>query len=116
MKTYGRTLMLRDDPEAIAAYKRHHQAVWPEVLAQLRGAGITGMQIYLIGRRLFMRMTAVDGFDPARDLARYERHPRVAEWERLMRTLQERAPEAKAGEWWADMELVFDLDWPQHRL
>jgi hypothetical protein len=28
-----------------------------------------------------------------------------------MRTLQERAPEAKSGEWWAMMELVFDLNW-----
>jgi hypothetical protein len=26
-----------------------------------------------------------------------------------MRTLQERAPEARAGEWWATMEEVFDL-------
>ncbi|MGH2369095.1 MAG: L-rhamnose mutarotase [Chloroflexota bacterium] len=39
----------------------------------------------------------------------------MQEWEQLMRTLQERAPEAGADEWWADMELVFDMDWPQHR-
>jgi L-rhamnose mutarotase len=115
MKTYGRTLLLRDDPEKIAAYKQHHQAVWPEVLAQLRGSGITGMQIYLLGRRMFMYMTTEDDFDPASSMAPYESHPRVQEWERLMRTLQERAPEAAPHEWWAEMELVFDLDWPQHR-
>jgi L-rhamnose mutarotase len=32
-----------------------------------------------------------------------------------MRTLQERAPEARPDEWWAEMELVFSMDWPQHR-
>jgi len=29
----------------------------------------------------------------------------------LMRTLQERAPEAKPDDWWAPMEEVFDLNW-----
>jgi hypothetical protein len=27
----------------------------------------------------------------------------------------ERAPEANQDEWWAPMDLVFDMDWPQHR-
>jgi L-rhamnose mutarotase len=26
-----------------------------------------------------------------------------------------RAPEANEDEWWATMDLVFDLEWPQHR-
>ena len=28
---------------------------------------------------------------------------------------QERVDEAKPGEWWAMLEPVFDLNWPQHR-
>jgi hypothetical protein len=28
-----------------------------------------------------------------------------------MHTMQERVPEAKPSEWWAMMELVFDLNW-----
>jgi len=115
MKTYGKTLLLQDDPEKIAAYKRYHAAVWPDVLAALRGAGITGMQIYLLGRRMFMHMTTTDDFDPATSMQSYDQNPKVQEWERLMRTLQERAPEAPSDQWWADMELVFDLNWPQHR-
>jgi L-rhamnose mutarotase len=115
VKTYARTLLLRDDPQRIAEYRRYHQHVWPEVLAALRGAGITGMKIYLLGRRMFMYMTTIDEFDPDTSMRGYETAPRVQEWETLMRTLQERAPEAPAGQWWADMELVFDMDWPQHR-
>jgi hypothetical protein len=30
-----------------------------------------------------------------------------------MRSLQEPVPDAEAGEWWAAMEEVFDLNWPQ---
>ena len=40
---------------------------------------------------------------------------RVDRMEALMAELQSRAPEASADEWWATMELVFDLDWPQHQ-
>jgi L-rhamnose mutarotase len=35
---------------------------------------------------------------------------RVAEWERLMKSLQEPAAEARANEWWAAMEPVFHLN------
>jgi L-rhamnose mutarotase len=46
--------------------------------------------------------------------------PRVTDrlrecWNALMADLQARAPEASADEWWAAMDLVFDLDWPQHQ-
>ena len=51
MKTYAKTLLLQDDPAKIEEYKKQHAAVWPETLAALRRCGITGMQIYLIGRR-----------------------------------------------------------------
>jgi L-rhamnose mutarotase len=115
MKTYAKTLLLQDDPGKIEEYKRHHAAVWPEVLAAIRGSGVTDMKIWLLGRRMFMLVTAVDGYDPAAGGAQYAAHPRVQEWERLMRTLQERAPEAPEDQWWADMELVFDMEWPQHQ-
>ena len=98
MKRFGRTLLLQDDPEKIASYKRYHQAVWPEVLAAIRQSGVTGMEIYLIGRRMFMAMTTEDDYDPAREGGRYAASQRVQEWEAHMRTLQERAPEAGEGE------------------
>jgi L-rhamnose mutarotase len=115
VKHYGLTLCLRDDPEVIAAYVRHHQAVWPPVCARLREVGVQAMRIFLRGRRLFMYIETSDDFDLARDFARVNQDPVSAEWNRWMATLQERAPEAHPDEWWAPMELVFDLDWPQHR-
>ena len=110
MKHYALTLNLKDDPEIIERYKEHHRHPWPEPLQGLKEVGIEGMRIYLLGRRMSMHMTTTDDFDPARDFARYvERNPKAAEWDELMRTFQERVPEAGEGEWWAFMECVFDL-------
>jgi len=109
MQTYGMTLMLRDDDEVVARYREYHRNAWPEVLARLREIGVVEMKIYLTGRRLFMYMEAVDGFDPERDFRKLADDLRYREWDNLMRTLQVRAPEAREGEWWAAMEQVFDL-------
>lgn len=110
MKTYGLTLCLQDDPEKIAAYTEHHRAVWPEVLARLREVGVREMRIFLRGRRMFMYLETDDAFEPRRDFARVNEDPKSREWNALMATLQERAPEAAPDEWWAPMELVFDLN------
>jgi L-rhamnose mutarotase len=115
VKTFGLTLMLRDDPDAMAAYRRFHQAVWPEVTARMRECGVEGMQIFLRGTRLFMYLVTNDEFDPSRDFARINEDPTSQRWNALMAELQARAPEASPDEWWARMDLVFDLDWPQHR-
>jgi L-rhamnose mutarotase len=115
MRTFGLTLSLRDDPEKIAAYKRFHQNVWPEVTARLRECGVQQMQIFLLGTRLFMYLTTDDTFVPARDFARVNEDATSARWNAQMGDLQERVAEAGADEWWAEMELVFDSDWPQHR-
>jgi L-rhamnose mutarotase len=109
VRTFGLTLCLRDDAELIGEYRRYHQAVWPEVTARLRACGVQQMQIFLRGRRMFMYLVTDDAFDPARDFARINEDPVSARWNELMATLQERAPEASPDEWWAPMELVFDL-------
>ena len=115
MKTFGLTLCLRDDAEKIAAYRRFHQSVWPEVTARLRSCGVHNMQIFLRGTRLFMYLVTADEFDPARDFARINADPTSQRWNELMADLQARAPEADHDEWWSTMELVFDMEWPQHR-
>jgi L-rhamnose mutarotase len=104
------TLDLKDDPRAVAAYRRHHRGVWPEVVTSLRRVGVRGLDIYLRGRRLVMVLETGPGFDRRRAMARHVRsHPRCAEWEALMKTLQRRLPGARRGEWWAPMERVFHL-------
>ena len=50
-----------------------------------------------------------------RDFARINEDATSARWNALMAELRARAPEATPDEWWAPMELVFDMDWPHHR-
>jgi len=109
MQSYGMTLMLKDDEEIVERYKEYHRKAWPEVVSRLRENGITQMRIYLLSRRMFMYMEAVDGFSPERDFPKLAQDSRYREWDELMRGLQQPAPEARAGEWWAPMEEVFDL-------
>jgi L-rhamnose mutarotase len=110
MSRHVLTVDLRDDPEAIAAYREYHQRVWPEVLESLRRAGVSTMAIHMHGRRLVMIVELHDGLDVKRVFAAHiASHPRVQEWERLMRSLQDRPPDASPEEWWAVMEPIFQL-------
>ncbi|HET7746063.1 MAG TPA: L-rhamnose mutarotase [Vicinamibacteria bacterium] len=111
MKRHVLTVDLVDDPRRIAEYRRHHQAVWPEVLASLRAIGIRAMDIYALGTRLVMVMDTDDDFDQEEAFARHAASAaRVAEWETLMRTFQVAPPGAAPGEAWAPMEQVFHLE------
>ncbi len=104
------TVDLKDDPAVIEAYKTHHRRVWPEVLRSLRNAGLADLQIYMLGRRLVMLVDMQDGRDVHRAFAAHAASdPRVAEWEALMKSMQQQAPGSPAGEWWAAMQPVFHL-------
>jgi L-rhamnose mutarotase len=101
---------LRNDPAAIHAYREHHARVWPEVIQSLRRAGVERMDIHLLGRTAVMVVEVRDGVDVQRVFAAHQASSaRVAEWEQLMKSLQEPSPDAPAGEWWARMEPVFRL-------
>jgi L-rhamnose mutarotase len=104
------TVDLVDDPARIEEYRRHHRAVWPEVEKSLLAIGIRALDIYALGRRLVMILETREDFDRARDFARHAAsHPRVAEWEALMRAYQVPPPGAAPGEVWALMEPVYHL-------
>jgi len=110
MKQYGQTINLKNDPEILRRYVEYHREAWPEVIEGLKSIGIRRMLIWMIGRQLFMVMETEDDFDLARDFARYEKStPRIREWQQLMASFQEPVPDAKPGEWWAQMEMVFRL-------
>lgn len=109
MTRYCLALDLKDDPALIEAYEAHHRAVWPEILASIRGSGITDMEIYRIGNRMFMIMETEDGFSFEAKAAADAADPRVQEWESLMWTYQQALPLAKPGEKWMRMERIFRL-------
>ena len=109
MPLFALTLDLKDDERLIQEYLEHHQKVWPEVLEALSGTGVEDIKIYLAGRRLFMVMVAGENFDPARSFADYRRNPVAERWDELMKTYQQKLPEAAADEWWMALKPVFDF-------
>ena len=109
MKRYCLAVDLKDDPALIAKYEEYHRTIKPGILASIRDAGITGMDIYRTGNRLFMIMETTDDFSfetkEKNDLA----NPQVQVWEQLMWTFQQALPHAKAGEKWILMNKIFEL-------
>jgi L-rhamnose mutarotase len=108
-RRYCLTLDLKDDPELIREYRRHHEGVWPAVTDCMRQAGIVDLELYLLDTRLVM-ILEVDGLFSFEEKARIERdNPQVQEWEQLMWKFQKPLPAAKPGEKWILMERIYKL-------
>ena len=109
-RRYCFALDLKDDPQAIAEYRRHHLEIWPEVTRSIKDAGVADLEIYLTGNRLFMILEAGPSFSLEGKGAADLENPKVQEWERLMWEYQQPLPQAKAGEKWRLMERIFKLE------
>lgn len=109
-KRYCLTLDLKNDPQLIAEYKKHHEHVWPEIIQSIKHSGIEDMEIYLLGTRMFMVMEVNERFSFETKAEADRGSPKVREWEELMWKFQEPLPEAKPGEKWLLMERIFELE------
>jgi len=103
------TLDLKNDPAVIEEYKRYHVKIWPEVRDSLRDAGITDMEIYLAGNRLFMIMDVNESFSLSAKAAADAANAKVQEWETIMGKFQQPLPQSRPGQRWVVMERVFNL-------
>lgn len=108
MKRYCQTLTLVDDEEMARQYVEVHRNVWPEIIEGQHQVGILQMQIYRLGRTLFMICDTVDEFDWDKDMKRLSTLPRQAEWEAYVSKFQGCDPEAPSSEKWQMMEQIFD--------
>ena len=103
-------LDLKDDPVLLAEYKEHHKhGGRPEIIKSIKDAGITVMDIYCIGNRMFMIVEADEDFSFEKKTAMDEGNTKVQEWENLMWTYQQALPWAKPGEKWMLMEKIFEF-------
>ena len=109
MKRYCLTLDLVDNAELIAEYEAYHMAVWPEIKKSILDSGITNMEIYRFGNRLFMIMETNDSFSFEHKAAMDASNPKVQEWETLMWKFQQPLKNSKPGEKWLLMDKIFEL-------
>jgi L-rhamnose mutarotase len=102
-------LDLKEDAKLMQEYKDHHQKVWPEIIASIKDSGITVLEIYNVGNRMFMIIEANEDFSFDKKSAMDASNPKVQEWEDLMWKFQQALPWAKSGEKWMLMEKIFEL-------
>jgi len=112
MNRYCLALDLKDDEQLISEYETYHKAVWPEILKSIRDAGITSMEIYRAGNRLFMIMETNDDFSFEAKSKADAANKKVQEWEQLMWKYQQALPIAKEGEKWVLMNKIFETSNP----
>ncbi len=109
MKRYCLALDLVDNPVLISEYEKHHQAVWPEIIQSIKDSGITNMEIYRLGNRLFMIMDTIDLFSFEAKSMMDKSSAKVQEWEQLMGKYQQALPQAEPSEKWQLMDKIFQL-------
>jgi L-rhamnose mutarotase len=109
-KRYCLALDLKNDDELIRQYEVHHNKIWPEILASIKGSGIENMEIYRLGTRLFMIMEVGADFSFEKKAEMDKQNDKVQQWEELMWTYQQPLKEAAPGEKWVLMDKIFDLN------
>jgi L-rhamnose mutarotase len=111
MKRFCLALDLIDDPDLIAEYEHWHNSenAWPEIKKSITDGGITDMEIFRTGNRLFMIMETRDDFSFDKKSAMDASNPKVQQWEELMWKFQQPLPWAKPGEKWILMDKIFQL-------
>lgn len=111
VKRYCQTLDLKDNPEMIAEYRKHHSETehWAEIREGIRKVGILEMEIYILGNRLFMIVETPLDFDWGTAMQRLATLPRQAEWEEYMAVFQACNPGTSSAEKWKLMERMFYL-------
>lgn len=102
-------IRLVDTPGAIAAYRRAHDEIWPEIKEGIRQVGITAMDLHLHGNTAVMVLEAPDNIDLDAALACLATLPRQAEWEAHVAQWQQCDPGATSAAKWTPMPRIFTL-------
>lgn len=107
VQRFASVIQLR--PEKEREYRQLHQAVWPEVLAALRAAGVSNYSIFLRDGMLFSYME-YSGDDYGGAMAAVAQDEPTRRWWTLTDPCQQPVDTAEPEERWAPAEEVFHLD------
>ena len=91
------------------AYRKYHNAVWPEVVEMIRACNIANYSIFLKDDRLYSYFEYL-GDDFESDMAKMAAHAKTQEWWAVIGPMQEPLETRQSGEWWAEMEEVSHSD------
>jgi len=104
-------------PECVDQYKKVHEAVWSDVLAQIKDSNIEDYSIFLTmtPRPILFASFKYVGKDFEADMARMAANTKVKEWWAMTDSMQESPVQGAKGSaegpaWWAPMEEVFRME------
>ncbi|EKD55167.1 MAG: hypothetical protein ACD_60C00025G0064 [uncultured bacterium] len=107
MKRYAMVIHIK--PDKIAAYKKLHASVWPDVLNILSKHHVQNYSIFLKDNLLFGYLE-YHGDDYVKDMQKIAEQDATKRWWKLTDPCQEPLATHAKGEWWSLMEEVFHLD------
>jgi L-rhamnose mutarotase len=109
MARYCLALDMVNDPALMQEYIDYHKEIWPEIADSIYAGGITDMEIFRTGDRMFMIMETGPDFSFEKKAKMDAENPKVQEWEALMWKFQKALPWAQNGEKWILMDQIFKL-------
>lgn len=107
-KRYVWTLLLEEDPQLMAEYKKAHGIgqAWPEITKNMNQVGVKDMEIYLHGNQAILIMDTKLDFDLKKAGPVWQNLPREKEWQEYVAKFQRTRPESSIQEKWLDMEKI----------
>ncbi|WP_298365636.1 L-rhamnose mutarotase [uncultured Lutibacter sp.] len=108
IKRFVWTLLLEEDPNLIAEYKKAHSIgkAWPEITSNMKSVGVKDMEIYLNGNQAILIMDTKPNFDLEKAGPKWQKLPRENEWQEYVAKFQRTSPESSIQEKWIDMEKI----------
>ena len=104
MKRYGMVCGIK--PDRIAAYKKLHSAVWPEVLERIKKCNLQNYSIFLKDELLFSYFEYTgDNFEA--DMRSMAEDPVTQQWWDVCKPCMDPLETRAENEWWAEMEEIF---------
>ncbi|MEO1451489.1 MAG: L-rhamnose mutarotase [Bacteroidota bacterium] len=105
-KRFVWTLLLQEDPELMAEYRRVHGMgmAWPEITSNMKSIGVKDMEIYLHDTQAILIMDTRPDFDLEEVGPKWQKLPREEEWQAYVAKFQRTDPESSIQEKWQDMK------------
>lgn len=101
---------IRIKPECREKYIYHHANIWKEVEDTMKDAGVVDYKIYMAEDcQLFAIIAFREGCDMHSLIEANNRVDKCIEWDELMSSMQIPCGFAKTGEWWAELDKVYDM-------
>ena len=102
-------LDLKDDPEMIREYEKHHESIPAEIKESILAPGIESMKMFRFENRLCMEILANNEFSFAKKEEMDTNNPAVQVWESLMLNYQKTIPGTPEGTKWVLAHPIFSL-------